>query len=245
MNCVEPVISLNGSIRWLSYPPLQAFPFVLHGFLAKASDSSGVREAGAVEETLCKITSQKKRLITLTQIHQDQCVVITQKDSPEANYRGDAILTNRNDLFVSVQVADCLPLFLVNETSRVVGLVHAGWRGTILGVVRNTLKTAKSRLGCKAGDFTAMLGPCIRSCCYRVSDDVAVLFDRDCIERTSGDSASLDLVRANVKQLTDCGVEQNRIYLTEDCTCCNVDLFFSHRRESDNTGRMTAFMALR
>jgi len=245
MNCVEPVVNRTDSIRWLSFPPLQTYPFVLHGFLARTSESPRYGETEAVEEILCSITSRKKRLITLSQVHRDRCTVITRQDRPEARYPGDAILTNRDDIFISVQVADCLPVFLLNETSKVVGLVHAGWRGTILGVVRNTLGTAKSRLGCEASDFTAMLGPCIRSCCYRISDDVAVLFDKDCIKRMAGGLASLDLVRANVKQLMDCGVEQNRIYLTDECTCCNADLFFSHRRESNSAGRMTAFMAIR
>lgn len=245
MKSCELVINLTDGVRWLSFLPLRARSFVLHGFLAADRKQPSAVHPERLEGILCKMTSRKKRLVTLSQTHRDRCVVVTSKDKPESSYDGDAILTNRDDIFISVQVADCLPIFLINETSQVVGLVHAGWRGTILGIAQESLRKAKINLGCQAEDFTAVLGPCIRGCCYEISEDVAILFDRECIKPRDGDRWSLDLICANLKQLTDCGVKQDRIFVTSECTCCNADLFFSHRREGISAGRMVGFMALR
>jgi YfiH family protein len=170
-------------------------------------------------------------------------VIINRGENLKGLYLGDAVLTNRDDVLIRVQVADCLPIFLVNETDKVIGVIHAGWRSTILGIVRRTLIRAQANLGCNPGDFTALLGPCIQACCYEVSDDLAILFDRECVKPAGNGNLALDLVCANVQQLADCGVKQDRIFEVGECTCCNTDLFFSYRREGKRTGRMVAFMA--
>ena len=245
MKSSEIVINQTEGRRWLSFPPLQAYPSVIHGFLLGDRDSPPDKAGETVEQILKRITSGGRKLITLSQMHRDGCAIISRKDRPGSGYQADAVFTDRDDVLISVQVADCLSIFLVNQTSNVVGLIHAGWRGTILGIVQTALSKAERQLGCRAGDFTAVLGPCIRSCCYQVSGAVAVLFDRECVQKTKEGSTRLDLVRANVKQLADYGVEQERIFVCRECTCCRADLFFSHRREGKAAGRMIGFMGLK
>jgi hypothetical protein len=178
-------------------------------------------------------------------MHRDECVTIASRDQFKARYTGDAVLTDRDGVLISVAVADCLPIFLVNSNRRVIGMIHAGWRGTLLGIARRTLQRAKDQFGCGPGDFTVLLGPCIQSCCYRVSDDVAILFDADCVSRSHDGGRTLDLVRANLKQFVRRGVKEDKIFVVGDCTHCEEQLYHSYRREKEDAGRMIGFLGLK
>jgi YfiH family protein len=241
----DSVINQAQGARWLSFPPLDAHPLVLHGFLIKSRHASMPGRIQQTRSLLRRITSRKSRLVSLIQKHQDRCAVITAGDELKSSYQGDAILTNRTDVIISVQVADCPAIYLVEEKGKAIGLVHAGWRGTLLGILPRTLERARSELNCRASEFTAVIGPCIQGCCYQVSDSVAVLFDEKCMGRPQRNRTTLDLTCVNVKQLLDCGVKEDRIFKNGECTCCNGDLFFSHRREGISAGRMTAFLGLK
>lgn len=243
MKASEFKIHQTQSLRWLSFPPWDAHKSILHGFITKSQEPLESTNQETLEQALRKVTSQNRQLINLSQIHGDRCISVAKGERLKRVYQGDAVLTNREDVFICVQVADCLPIFLVNETSRVIGMIHAGWRSSILGIVKRTLIKAQADFGCKPGDFTALLGPCIQACCYEVSGDVAILFDPKCIKPAGNNNPALDLICANVKQLADCGVKQSRIFDVGECTCCNADLFFSYRREGKRAGRMVAFMS--
>jgi len=245
MRSSEFVVNLNEDVKWLSFPPLDAYPFIIHGFFVKNQNFPPDRKTKEVEKFLHRITSREKELISLSQMHQDECVIMTSGDKLKTRYKGDAVLTDRDDIFISVWVADCVPIFLVEEKRRVVGLVHAGWRGTLMGIVQKALEKAELQLGCKPENFTVLFGPCLQSCCYRVSDDVAILFDERCIHHLSDGELTLDLICANLKQLLRCGVKEDKIFATDRCTFCDEKLFHSYRREKENAGRMIGFMGLK
>ena len=136
---------------------------------------------------------------------------------------------------VTEPITDCTFTFRAYE---------GGWKGTLLGIAKRTIETAKERLGCEPEDFTVWFGPSIRSCCYRISDDVAILFDDECFQPSAKQGATLDLIGINRKQLLDCGVKDKRMFTTNCCTCCDDKLFYSYRREKENTSRMVGFLGL-
>jgi YfiH family protein len=230
--------------RWLTFPPLEKDNSVIHGFTIKSSPSSTSRNL-RLNHLIRNITRIRRPIVFLRQVHGDECVVLTSKNKLRREYRGDAILTDRKDIFISIQVADCVPIFLLEEKRKVIGLIHAGWKGTLLGIAKRTMETAKEQLGCQPGDFTLCFGPSIRSCCYRVSDDVAILFGHKNPHSSAKGGAYLDLVGINRKQLLECGVKDNRMFDTGGCTCCEEKLFYSYRREKKNTGRMVGFLGLK
>ena len=232
------------SLRWLIFSPLEKHSLVLHGFTTRSYPAS-VDQNIRLDHLIRKITGVNREVVSLRQVHGDECVVITSKDKLRREYRGDAVLTDRKDIFISIQVADCVPIFMHEEKRRVIGLIHAGWKGTLLGIAKRTIETAKERLGCEPGNFTICFGPSIRSCCYRVSDDVAILFDDECIHPSAKGGATLDLIGINRKQLLGCGVKDNMMFATSSCTCCEKKLFYSYRREKENTGRMVGFLGLK
>ncbi len=172
-------------------------------------------------------------------------MTVKRGDPLKKRYEGDAILTDRKDVVLTVSVADCLPIFLVEPDRKVVGFVHAGWRGTLLQIVGEAIRRARQEFGCHPRDFAVLLGPAIQRCCYEISEGVAVLFDEDCLVRRPGKRPKLDLVSANVKQFLDCGVKRNKIFASNECTCCSKESFNSFRREGDKAGRMIAFVGMR
>lgn len=237
------LVHSTNNIKWLSFPILDAYDFILHGFVIK--NPNYPKEGNQNKNFFTNITSTKRTLISPQQRHQDECVILTSKDKLKKRYKGDAFLINRNDVFLCVQVADCLPIFLVDEKRKVIGLIHAGWKGTLLRIAQRTVEKAKSQFGCRPRDFTVLLGPCIRSCCYQISEDVAILFDKKCMKRSPDGGFSLDLICANRQQLLNYGVKGERIFATRSCTCCEEELFHSYRREKENAGRMMAFLGLK
>ena len=144
----------------------------------------------------------------------------------------DALVTSEVDLCLAVAVADCVPVALVGE--REVGMVHSGWRGTLEGIAG---KTAWEMEG---SALRAYVGPCIRGCCYGVSEELAEEFARRFGPQVvSGRNLSLpaaieaDLKRAGVGEVYDLGL----------CTGCRPDLFYSHRKQGPLTGRSLAAVA--
>jgi polyphenol oxidase len=157
-------------------------------------------------------------------------------DGPGFAGEGDALVTGREGFSLAVAVADCVPVALTGDGS--VAMVHSGWRGTLSGIAG---KAAREAGGSAPAPVRAYVGPCIRGCCYEVSDELAGKFaDRFGFEVVSGRMLSLpDAIRTN---LEEAGVEE--VHDLGLCTGCRPDLFFSHRKQKPRTGRNLAVVAL-
>jgi polyphenol oxidase len=163
-----------------------------------------------------------ERLSWPRQVHGSDVVRANGRGEP-----GDAIWTEEPGLPVIVLTADCVPLALARLGGPpALALVHVGWRGMVAGVVR----AATDTLG---GPLAAAIGPGIGPCCYEVQEDVSALFDRDLVS-----GGRLDLPGAVERALRAAGVE--RVDRLDECTSCNADRFFSHRRDRGVTGRQGA-----
>lgn len=143
----------------------------------------------------------------------------------------DALVTSEQDLCLSVAVADCVPVALVGGGD--VGMVHSGWRGTLAGI------SAKAARRMESPRVRAYVGPCIRRCCYEVSEELAQEFAGEFGDGVvSGRNLSLpDAIRINLERA---GVEVHDLGL---CTGCRPDLFYSHRKQGPLTGRTLASVA--
>ena len=180
--------------------------------------------------------------ITLRQVHGDR-IAAYERDTPEsANLlEADGCLTASTRCWISVRTADCLPVFLCDPRKRCIGVVHAGWRGTRAGVLHQAVVRMQNDFCSDPADLIAVLGPCIRSCCYTVGREFCDIFPDD-VERRK-DRIALDLAGANVRQLLREGVGAPRIYDCRACTCCD-SRFFSYRREGAGCGRNLALMVM-
>jgi YfiH family protein len=170
----------------------------------------------------------------LEQKHSDLVFIATR---PGAGGEGDALVTNRPNLALSIRTADCYPILLADTLNRAVAAIHAGWRGTAAHIVRKTLEKMRSEFGTLPANVHAAIGPGIGVCCYEVGIEVAREFGRD--GRTH-----LDLALENRNQLEEAGVPTGNIEALGMCTFCNAERFFSYRRDKDNPGRMTSFIRI-
>ena len=173
-------------------------------------------------------------LNSLKQIHSDRVLIA---DRPGFAGEGDALVTNRPLLAISVRTADCYPILLADAKNRAVAAVHAGWRGTAAQIVRKTLQKMTTEFGTSPGDVYAAIGPGIGVCCYEVGEEVARKFGYDA-------KTHLDLASENRNQLESAGVPPGNIEALGVCTFCDAERFFSYRRDKENPGRMTSFIQI-
>lgn len=177
--------------------------------------------------------------VTLRQIHSNH--VLNARGLRDREREGDALVTNDMGRSIGVRTADCVPILLLDRRLRVVGAIHAGWRGTAAGIVRCAIETMKADFGSAPGDLHAAIGPCIRGCCYEVGREVAQqlapYFPE--WEPVTG-SRTVDLSEANRRQMEEAGLNRHYIFDCRLCTACQSQEFFSYRREPQNPGRMLA-----
>ena len=218
-------------------------------------------------------TSSLWPLVTIRQIHSD---VIRCIDSiPAEPLSGDGLITATPGLLLAIQTADCLPVILVDTKRHVVGVFHAGWRGTVSRIVEKGVGEMHRCFGTNPRDLKAAIGPGIQSCCYEVGEEVRIKFesqfeyaaslfrevkDSDPVRekypllfltaRAPGHSELpkkifLDLVEANRQQLLAAGVPKKSIETSALCTNCHPELLFSYRAETGKTGRMMGVAGIR
>jgi uncharacterized protein, YfiH family len=152
---------------------------------------------------------------------------------------GDALLSDTPGRLIGVKTADCLPILLVDERHRAVAAIHAGWRGTVTGVVQSALKAMAERWNSDADEVHAALGPAIGPCCYEVGPEVAIQFGEP-FARTR-----IDIAEANRRQLIGAGVSSERIYSIGRCTYCESAQFHSFRRDGQKAGRLLSVIGLK
>ncbi len=163
--------------------------------------------------------------------------------------RADALITDRPDTPLVMRFADCTPILLYDPVQGVIGMAHAGWRGTVQGVGHRTVQTMVDMYGCKPVNIRAVIGPSIGPDSFQVGEEVvaaaytyfgtaAGLFRRDPTDSTAyfdlWAANRLDLQRAGVEQITIAGID----------TYQRTDDFFSHRAEKGRTGRFGAVISL-
>ena len=155
----------------------------------------------------------------------------------------DAVLC-RTGSGAGILTADCVPILIVDPLVSLGAAVHAGWRGTLAGVAEAAVK-ALAEAGAQPGRMSAAIGPCIRACCYEVSDDLLSGFTHRFGPQVARPVRRLDLALANRQQLAACGISDNKIEDLEECTHCALEgakpRYFSHRREGSG-GRQLSWL---
>ena len=174
----------------------------------------------------------QESMASLKQIHSGLVLVAEQIGRAG---EGDALVTARDGVPVSVRTADCYPLLLADGRNRAVAAVHAGWRGTAAHIVVRALEEMHRLYGTEATDVYAAIGPGIGACCYEVGAEVARQFGLEHAGR-------IDLAAINRRQLLDAGVAEHRIDVLGGCTKCDAHLFHSYRRDKLAAGRMVSYI---
>jgi polyphenol oxidase len=172
----------------------------------------------------------------IKQIHSSIVVVANGGGDPPEH--GDAIVTRDPARWVGIRTADCVPLLVADPIHRVVGAIHAGWRGTVAEIASRTVETMASEFDSKPETLIAAIGPCISECCFEVGPEVAHHFERLFPERT--EFGHVNLPEANRRQLIAAGLSGTNIDVSNLCTACDSAEFHSYRRDRELSGRMVA-----
>ncbi len=154
----------------------------------------------------------------------------------------DGLVTDQVGLVLSVIAADCGVVLLADLEAGVVGACHSGWRGTVAGIVPETIG-AMGRLGASPSRMKAYVAPCISLEAFEVGEEVAVQFDASLVERrTEWPRPHVDLKAVLERQLAEAGVHD--IEVAPGCPVLNNDRFYSYRAEGGTAGRMIGFIGL-
>lgn len=170
--------------------------------------------------------------------------IVRRVESPGIYEACDALITNVKEIALMVSVADCVPILLFDPLQRAIGVIHAGWRGTVAAITRKTIEMMVSEYRTKPENLLIFVGPAAGVCCYEVGEEVAQMFRNDVIVRKGG-KTYIDLKKENGSQLCHMGVKEDNIEKNEYCTICESTLFYSYRREGRKTGRMLAIICIK
>ena len=159
----------------------------------------------------------------------------------------DALVTNQKGLILTILTADCLPILLYDPIKEVVSAIHAGWRGVESRIVVKSIEVMMDRFGSKLSDIIATVAPAIGGCCYEVGIDVAQYFMDypDALEDIGNGKYMLDLPTVVKMELLSIGLKEESIYMSDICTSCNSDEFFSYRKEQGCSGRFMSMIGMR
>ena len=187
-------------------------------------------------------------LVLTRQTHSDIVRVVTKNDARGIDHRNypecDALITNDAGCALVVFTADCTPILLFDQVTGAVGAVHAGWRGTAADIAGKTVCAMVAELGCHPENIRAAIGPNIGYCCFETDRDVpeaiTEAFGNEAKQfiRKEGEKYRVDLKAVNALALRRAGVEN--IEISEECTMCRPDRFWSHRITGASRGSQGA-----
>ena len=185
----------------------------------------------------------------------------------------DGLYTDELGITLVTAYADCVPLYFVDPVHKAIALTHAGWRGTVAKIGPKTVETLTKEYQSKPEELVVVIGPSICQDCYEVSKDVADEFHKiidvthqteiitpqedykmsmSCGQRSKEkveeslkeQKYQLNLWKANRYLLEQVGVLKENIVISNVCTCCNAELFHSHRASKGQRGSLSAFLAI-
>jgi polyphenol oxidase len=270
----------------LHVPGWDRFAWLRHGFSTRAGGASAVYggrslnlgwtkedEAALVAENRRRFVNavgggDRLKLVGLRQVHSDTVWMVGEEDGAlegrlqtaegKAVLEGDGLITDVPGVLIGVGTADCVPVLVVDGKKKVVAAFHAGWRGTVAGIVEVGIARMINEYGSRVEDLVAAVGPSIGACCYAVGHEVHKEFrtrfeyGEELFRVGSEEDLGrwyLDLWEANRRQLLDAGLAEEQIHMVGECTACSQDAsgamkYFSHRGESGVSGRMLSVVGV-
>lgn len=261
-----------GGVVYTASEQLEDLPGICHAFSTRLGGvSSGIFESldlapnrgddpANVRENFRRFCAaagvDPRRMVFSNQVHGDVVRLCTSADGGcgpdrDRNYEADGLITDVPGLPLVVFTADCVPVLLCDPVRAVVAAVHAGWRGTALGIVERAVEKMRDVYGCAPEDIRAAVGPSIGQCCFETDPDVPNAMTEAMgaaalpfIRSSENGKFFVDLKGLNVCRLKRAGLRSGNIDVSAECTACLPDKYWSHRRTQGQRGSMAAVIAL-
>lgn len=275
MDFESNVMNLNfsGDVGYLTFKDLEKYEFLNHAYSTRLggisknefesmnlSFSCGDESKDVMKnyEIFCNALGfDMSKIVRTKQVHENEIEIISKKDVIDKKFEkevlktADGMVTNVPGVILSTRHADCLAIFMIDPILKVVGLAHAGWRGTVAKIAKSLLNAFVNHYGSNPKNIVCALGPGIGQCCFEVDENTFDEFkkmnppDFDNCYIKKADKFNIDTLKVNKRLLTDSGVEAKNIFECDVCTCCNHDLLFSHRASKGKRGNNAAFIMIK
>lgn len=199
---------------------------------------------------------QADKLVFSSQVHSDVVRTVTAADAGKgldrkADYDADGLVTDVPGLGLTVFGADCLPILFYDPVRRVAAAVHAGWRGTALGIAERAVEKMAGHYGSDPADILAAIGPGIGRCCFETHEDVPNAMTSALgvcatpyIDPIENGKFKVDLKGINAMRLERAGLLPEHIAVSGDCTACHPEKYWSHRVTNGVRGSQAAVIEL-
>lgn len=259
-------------IAYYTFPPFDRLPFIRHGFSTRMGGvSTGVYKSMNLSFTrgddkeavfenfkrFCRAINVDPRNVVLAdQRHGAEIYNVTKDDCgrgitrEKGYYNIDGLVTDCPGVVLCTQYADCVPIFFADRERRVVGMAHAGWKGTAARIGKAMVERMRADYGCHPRNILAGIAPSIGLCCFEVDHPVYRIFadmeeaDGRCFRKGNRQKHYVDLWEINRRILINAGLLPRNITVTDLCTRCNPDLFWSHRAVGEMRGSLAGFISL-
>ena len=222
--------------------------------VSRGDDPDHVREN--YRRFFAAIGADGRRIAMTNQVHGGVVRCITTADLhgdpyDKVGYEADGLMTDLPGVALVIYSADCIPILFYDPVRRVIAAVHAGWRGTAAGIASTAVERMRDVFGSRPEDILAAIGPGIGPDCFETHEDVpnamtaalstAVLRH---IKIKENGKFAVDLKNINAMRLEQAGLERSHIAVSQVCTSCNPDKFWSHRKLGTSRGSMAAAIQL-
>lgn len=267
-------ININNNVLYLTFKEFDKYKFINHAFSTKiggisqgefSSMNLGFNRGDPRENVIknyhlfCDAAGfDYESLVASSQDHNTNIRVVNSSDRGIGIYREhdmesvDGLVTNKKDVTLVTYYADCTPLFFIDPAKKVVGLAHAGWRGTVKKIGKVMVDKMLEIYGSDKSDIVCAIGPAIGFCCFEVDYPVFEIFsglkDLDTnkfIKDNKNGKYMIDLHETNKQILIKAGIPEDNIIVSDICTKCSHELLFSHRETKGRRGGMAAMISLK
>lgn len=266
-------IHKNGEVVYLTFPKFDAAGGVKHAFSTRIGgvskgNCSTMSFGFSLDDNrddvienyriFCNAFGADSRKAVLSQqTHTANLRIVTEEDIGKGIFRQrdysdiDGLVTDCKGIVLVTQYADCTPLAFYDPVKGVVATSHAGWRGTVQEIAARTTELMCNKFGCTPADILCGIGPNIGKCCYEVDDPVIneinkleYLDKEKCYDIKGSGKYMLDLREVNRQILIHSGIKPENIDVADLCTCCNSEIFHSHRATKGKRGTLAMMIAL-
>jgi len=262
----------RSGVKFYTFPQLEALGFIKHGFSTRfggvsegqyrwmnLSFSSGDEEGKVLRNFQIFAEALAVDPDSMVLSDQDHGVNIRRVEKGDRgkgivknkDYQSvDGLVTMERGITLVTQHADCVPLFFADAKNKVVAMAHSGWRGTWGEIGKKTVIRMKEEFDSKTEDLYVGIGPSIGPCCFEVESDVleklrevTAWTEEDVVVQGKG-KYRVNLWQLNKRMLMSFGVPEDQIFVTDLCTQCHPEVFFSHRVYGNQRGSLAGMISI-
>jgi polyphenol oxidase len=179
-----------------------------------------------------KLGLSEKNVVGVKSVNGDNIEIVTKKDRGNFINNADGLITNDKNVYLSITIADCLPIIIFNPQKEVISLIHSGWKGLEKKIAKKAIKKMEVNFGVKSKELLVGIGPGIGVCHFEVKEDFPIKFKSypEAIIKKDGKSY-VDLKLIAKRQLEEVGIKSENIDVNSVCTYCQAGTYFSYRKD--------------